>query len=129
MAFCAEWSWSQRGRANEGQGPEKIIPGGERKEGGDDPQRLEEALARHQFTHGTEKLACFEKATGNAIKNDIDRDPPDQAATRPSRDRPGNLALSLAARFAMTALGTSRCQPFRILGFGRGQTALPQLDA
>src|ERR1700692_2740256 len=52
MAFCAEWSRSQRGRANEGQGSEKIIPGGEHKKGGDDPQRLEETLARHQFAHG-----------------------------------------------------------------------------
>ena len=43
MAFCAERSWSQRGRANEGQGAEKIIPGGEHKKGGDDPQRLGEA--------------------------------------------------------------------------------------
>jgi hypothetical protein len=60
----------------------------------------------------TEKLAALKKLC-KGIKNEHDRDPPDEAVTRPSRDRLGNLALSLAARFAMTALGTSRCRPLR----------------
>jgi hypothetical protein len=64
MAFCADWSWSQRGRANEGQGPEKIIPGGEHKKRSDDPQRLEEALARHQFAHGRAPFATTQLTDG-----------------------------------------------------------------